>query len=112
MTSFTNNKIKGIIELKENKLLFFSIPFDKGWHCLIDGKQTEPILSNIGFCGIELMPGRHNIELFYEPPFFKVSFIATLVGLLLYMLVIFIKQYNYKKTSQSQKITISDNSQL
>jgi uncharacterized membrane protein YfhO len=37
-----NNLIKGTINLKKKKLLFFSIPFDKGWAAIVDGKK--PIL--------------------------------------------------------------------
>ncbi len=110
MTSFTNKRIKASIELKENKLLFFSIPYDKGWHFIIDGKPTEPLLSNIGFLGVELRPGSHNIELFYRPPFFKLSLIASIVGLLLYFLLIGLKHQLDNKNEQLREKVASANS--
>lgn len=88
ITLFSNNKIKGTIDLKERKLLFFSIPYDKGWHCKIDGQPAEPVLCNIGFTGLDLNPGKHEIDLFFKPLFFTESLIASLVGILLYVILV------------------------
>jgi uncharacterized membrane protein YfhO len=95
--SFSNNRIKGTIDLKETKLLFFSIPYDKGWSCMIDGKLSEPQLCNIGFMGVSLTPGKHVIELSFKPLFFAQSLIASLVGLLIYFILIGWKYLSDKK---------------
>jgi len=87
ISSFSNNRIKGSIDLKETKLLFFSIPYDKGWHCIINGRPVEPVLCNIGFQGFYLEPGKHTIDLFFKPPYFTLSLIASLVGLLIYIML-------------------------
>lgn len=87
IAGFTNNRITGTIDLKATKLLFFSIPYDKGWHCKIDGTPTELILCNIGFMGLCLESGKHTIDLFYKPPYFTQSLIASMVGFLVYFIL-------------------------
>jgi len=88
MTFFSNNRIKGAIDLKESRLLFFSIPYDKGWHGMIDGKTTDPVLCNIGFLGFCLDPGKHDIDLFYKPPYFNLSLFVSVIGLLIYFVLV------------------------
>ena len=80
---FSQNKIIGDIVLIKPKLLFFSIPFDSGWHAVIDGKNVKPLLCNIGFMGFLLNPGHHNIELFFKPPFFLLTLIISIVGIII-----------------------------
>jgi uncharacterized membrane protein YfhO len=93
MTSFSNNRIAGSIELKEAKLLFFSIPYDKGWHCIIDNKPIKPLLVNIGFMGLNLEPGKHTIEMFYKPPYFTLSLFASIIGIIFYFIILGIKYW-------------------
>ena len=88
ITQFSENRIQGTISPTTKKLLFFSIPYDKGWHALIDGKPVQPILCNIGFMGLILEPGKHNVELFYHPPWFNESLLVTIITLLIYLTAI------------------------
>jgi len=89
ITKFSQNNICGSIELDSSRVLFLSIPYDKGWHTIVDGKEVEPMLCNVGFIGLFLEPGKHEIELNFSPPFFKLSKILTIIGLLLYLSLIF-----------------------
>jgi uncharacterized membrane protein YfhO len=84
ITHFAQNRIKGKIELDSARLLFLSIPYDKGWHAKVNGKEVTPLLCNIGFLGLFLDPGKHEIELSYTPPFYHLSLILTVIGLLVY----------------------------
>lgn len=97
VAGFSNNRISGTIELQQTKLLFFSIPYDRGWHCKVDGKPAEPILSNIGFIGLCLQPGKHNVELSYTPPYFTLGLLASLAGLLIFFIFAGIKYFSDKK---------------
>ncbi len=84
ITQFTQNRIRGKIQLDSARMLFLSIPFDKGWHASIDGKEVQPVICNIGFTGLFIEPGKHDVELFFRPPFFHLSIWLTAAGLLLY----------------------------
>ena len=57
----------------------------KDLHGMIDGRPAEPILCNVGFIGLYLEQGKHDIELFYKPPWYAFSLAASLIGLLIYL---------------------------
>jgi len=88
MTDHSQNSIKGTIKISRKKLLFFSIPYDKGWSITIDGKKAETKLINIGFIGVIIPPGIHNIELSYVPPFLVSGTLVMIASFLLYLLLI------------------------
>ncbi len=87
---FSNNHLKGTIALKEPRLLFFSIPFDRGWNAIVDGKETKPMLCNLGFNGIMLDSGQHTIEMYYKPPYFTTTILLSLSGIVLYFVCVLI----------------------
>ncbi len=79
LTEHSQNQIKGQVELEKKKLLFFSIPFDRGWSAKIDGKEADLKVVNIGFMGLLVDKGVHSVELKFSPPFL---FIGALLGIL------------------------------
>ncbi len=97
LTLFTQNKIKGSINVDSAKMLFLSIPYDKGWHARLDGKEIQPLICNIGFIGIPVTPGNHNLELYFRPPFFMLSLWGTITGLLIYSALIIIFYFRREK---------------
>ena len=52
-------------------MLFLSIPFDRGWRVIVDGSRADLTQANIGFSGVMLAAGEHQVELFYEVPFLR-----------------------------------------
>jgi uncharacterized membrane protein YfhO len=95
---FSNNHIKGNINPAEPKLLFFSIPFDKGWHATIDGKSSELVLCNLGFIGLLVTSGQHKVELNFIPAYFYLSLWLSLGGLLLYLFIVLFVNYTGKRS--------------
>jgi len=85
ITVHRENHLKGSISLAHKKIMFFSIPFDKGWHAKIDGRTTRLHRANFGFTGLPVEAGDHRIELSFEPPFWRVGLAVTLVGLIIYV---------------------------
>ena len=55
ISSFRQNSIKGTLTLPRDKLLLFTIPFDKGWKVFDNGKEVVMEQVNIGFSGGELV---------------------------------------------------------
>lgn len=78
------NIIRGRIALAAKKLLFFSIPFDPGWAAKVDGKSVKLAMVNIGFTGLFLEKGGHDIELSYTPPYYRLSAVISLAAILIY----------------------------
>ena len=94
---FRQNHIKGTISVDKYKLLFFSIPYDKGWSARVDGIPIKPLLVNIGFLGFPLDKGHHTLELDYTPPFFYQSLLITITAILLYLMIMVVKSMVDKK---------------
>lgn len=84
---YSSNKIYGDIKVSQDKVLVFSIPYDKGWTVNVNGKSTEIIKTNIGLMGINLTEGSYEIELKYSPPFLKVGSFITLISLLVFLII-------------------------
>lgn len=66
ITLFSEKKITGTANVSENKVMYLSFPWDKGWHLMVDGKEVEKLYLNCGMTGIYLAKGNHQIELNYE----------------------------------------------
>lgn len=78
------NVIRGTIRLQKRKLLFLSIPYDRGWVTRVDGREVTPEIVNVGFVGYSLSEGEHRIEMEYFPPLLKEGAIASAAGLAIY----------------------------
>ena len=85
ISSFTDNDIQGQLHLPAQKVLFFAIPFDKGWTLLANGRPVtlEPVFS--GLLGAVLPPGDYRIRLRYQDPYLRLG--ALVSGLSLALLL-------------------------
>ncbi|WP_066315199.1 YfhO family protein [Bacillus sp. FJAT-29814] len=77
LEKFSNNNIKGNFNIDKDKLLFFSIPYDKGWTLKIDGKRVPTVRVNMGFTGAFISKGSHSFELEYHQPMLKIGIIIS-----------------------------------
>lgn len=73
--------LTGTISVSKDKFLCFSIPYDKGWTAYVDGEKANLVQANIGFMGVELEAGDHEIELKYWPPGLTAGIVLSCVGL-------------------------------
>lgn len=73
--------LTGTISTSRDKFLCFSIPYDEGWTAYVDGEKAELVRANIGFMGVELPAGDHEIELKYWPPGMTVGIMSSGVGI-------------------------------
>ena len=101
ITSFKQSKIKGKINLSKTKLLFFTIPYDKGWKIKVDDKPETLQRINIGFTGIVLPKGKHTIELHYIPRYYFGTNLITWLSVALFWL--YLGLFFYKKKYLSEK---------
>lgn len=88
ITQFGQNKILGTINAKSDKLLFFSIPYDTGWHITLDSLPVSVLKVNIGFLGILIPAGPHTIELNYQPPYLWTGLCGSCLGLLIFCILL------------------------
>jgi uncharacterized membrane protein YfhO len=102
ITSFTQSDIKGKINLPKTKMLFFTIPFDKGWKIRVNGKEKTLNRANIGFTGIILPKGNYDIELYYVPQYYYITVGISLVSVILFWL--FLGYWIYKKRTTKKEL--------
>lgn len=89
------NYVKGSINVKnDNKVLFTSIPYEKGWRVYVDGKKAETLKINGEFVGVELDNGEHTVEFKFWPRGLTIGIIVSLSSI---TTLIIYKRYTKKK---------------
>lgn len=87
------NKVEMTVDVVDNKnILFLSIPYDKGWNILVDGKKANYFNIADGFIGIKLKPGKHTISMKYYSPNFNIGLFITIISI--FSLIFYEKKIN------------------
>lgn len=68
ITKWEDVKIQGSVELERAGAFFTSIPYDKGWTILVDGKEIAGRKMLEAFLGFDIPAGSHEITFLYAPP--------------------------------------------
>jgi uncharacterized membrane protein YfhO len=69
LEGWSDARIAGTVEAATDKtVLFTSIPWDRGWQALVDGRRVETVLLLDALMGVELTPGTHRVEFMYRVP--------------------------------------------
>ena len=84
---YKKDYIKATINVEENnKILYTSIPCDKGFKILVDNKETKNKKIFDTLIGLELEKGNHTIELKYTPRGLKEGSILSILGITIFIL--------------------------
>lgn len=93
----TANGFEAEIDIKKNNLIFFSIPFIKGWNAYVNGNKADIIKANVGFIAVKIREGSNKIIFEYVPWGLKTGLIlstAALVVIIMYWGFLLLKRYN------------------
>ena len=95
-TTFTYDPsgYQATIDLPRENLVFFTIPWDKGFTAYVDGEQATLEKVDYGFIAVLVPAGEHEIRLEWKPYGLGYGIAASVVGLLL---VAGTAVYDYKK---------------
>ena len=76
--------------VQEEKMLFFSIPYDKGWNVYVDGvkSKTTSICSG-ALTGVLVEAGTHEITFKYTPKGLVPGIVITIICLLIFLGIIY-----------------------
>ncbi len=88
ITDFSRSSISGSIKTHKDGVLFFSIPYSKGWNITVNGQETDFYRVNAGFIGLPLRAGEYNIEMNYITPYFRMGLAVSMTTMLLLILYI------------------------
>ena len=94
MTSFSDTKITGTIDVKKEGRLIFAVADDAGWKLYVDGEQTDPEVFGEAFISTYLTEGTHTVELRYRTPGFMVGAGFSLACILIVILIAWIKRHH------------------
>lgn len=103
LTRQDQNNISGNIRLDRTKVLFFSIPFDRGWSAAVDGKKARPVVTNIGFTGLLLDKGTHRVELTFDPPYFRLGAVISVLAFAVFGFLIFLTMKRPRRVFAAQQ---------
>lgn len=85
ITEFSDTDIKGNVTALNDGIMYFSIPYEKGWSVYVDGEKAESEKLMNAMLGVKLSKGCHDIELKYVPDGFKVGAYASAGGVFLFI---------------------------
>ncbi len=106
---YSNTGFSAVADLsdtKDDKLMFFSVPFEKGWSAEVNGESADIEKSSIGFMAVRVKGGQLNeISFTYKTPGLGAGMIisaAAVAAFIIYM--IFFK--NKRRTAEKRAVFI------
>ena len=106
MTSYSDTKVTGTIDVTEDGILMFSIPYDPSWKLKVNGVKTETCEVAEALLGVALETGSYTIELSYCPRGLLPGIAVSVVSLLILLTVYYF--YRKEKKSSKEKTTLND----
>ncbi len=99
-TTFTYDPsgYQATIDLPRDNLVFFSIPWDRGFTAYVDGVETTVENVDYGFIAVLVPEGEHSIRLDWKPYGIEAGAAASIAGILL---IAGVAVLEYKKTKKA-----------
>lgn len=87
--SFDDKTVRGMVNNDSDRIMYFSIIDNAGWTAYVDGEKADKISrTNLGFTGIKVPAGKHEITLRYRYPGLRAGIAVTIIGLGLLVVVL------------------------
>lgn len=94
-TSFEKDKIESKVGAspKNERWIFYSIPYSNGWSATIDGEPAQITKADTTFMAIQVDGNSHEIVLTYETPGIRIGLICMIIG----VVALFVILYRYRR---------------
>lgn len=102
--SYNSKGFESEITLEKSGLVFYSVPYSKGWSAEINGKPVDVENVSYGFMAVKADKGHNNIVFRYKTPYFKEGIIISIAGIIILVVYIIICR---KKSGGNYNITHS-----
>ena len=96
------NTIEASVDLDRTSIVYFSVPYSRGWKMIVDDEEKPCFRANIMGMGVMLDQGTHRIEMKYITPDLGIGIGFSIVGITGVMLVWFTHR-NKDRYRQSAK---------
>lgn len=90
-------KAKASVSLNKDQVLLTTIPYDKGWKVLIDGKKAEVTTFKDAFLSVKVPAGKHDIEFVFLPQGFVVGASLFVICIMLFTSYVWWLQRNQRQ---------------
>lgn len=104
VSSYDSTSLSGHIEVKEDGLMFMSIPYAEGWTATVDGKPAEIVSVQDALMGIKLVKGSHDITIKYTPAGFKEGILISAVSVFFIALLFIIPAVSEKFKKKNKPV--------
>jgi hypothetical protein len=101
VTSRRDGQVTMTVDANRGGYLMISESAYPGWKALMDGQAAKVLTVNSIFIGIEVPPGRHEIEFFYKPDWLEWAAGLTGIGLLMPLGLFLLQRKETVKLRQS-----------
>ena len=88
LEKLAENHLRGEYTAKSGQKLLFTIPYDEGWACWIDGNPMKIEKTLGAFMAVETSEGAHSYEMRFFPVGMRTGMYASLVAMILTILFI------------------------
>ncbi|MBQ1518976.1 MAG: YfhO family protein [Ruminococcus sp.] len=97
ISSFSDTEICGTVDVKQDGVLFLSIPYEKGWSVYIDGQKAETFRLMQSMLGAKVSQGHHDIRIRYIPEGLITGVCCSSAALALFILFAFMDLFRKKR---------------
>lgn len=87
---------RGTVHCKEDRILVFSIPYEKGMHVMLDGERAETFKMFDALLAVKIGKGNHDFELRYFPDGINLGIALSVISLALLIVISLKKNKNLK----------------
>ena len=84
---YSDAHIAGHTSAYEDGVFLMTIPYDKGWRVLVDGKKVNTFAISDGLLAFDLKKGDHQIDLRFTPPGFLIGALVSAGAILALLLI-------------------------
>ena len=112
VTSYDSRSLNGHIDVKEDGLLFLTIPYAEGWEAVVDGKKADIVPIQDALMGIRLEKGSHDVSLKYTPAGFREGLLISLSSLFFIAVITIVPAMIRKNKKKNVGISNGNNSEL
>ena len=95
------------IKLDSDKLVFFSVPYDKGWTATVNGAETQIERVSFGFMAVLCHAGDNEIRFDFQTQGLTTGKILTVVGVLGFIAYVGPEFYKRRKRLAAQEASLS-----
>ena len=81
ITKFKETRIEGNINLSDDMVVYTSIPYDSGWHVLVDGESVKTRALSKSLLAFDASSGEHDVVIYYRVKGLTIGIIVSILSI-------------------------------